>query len=61
MTIAASRPSRGEQLQVERQRLGTAGGVNYYELHEDTGKLIFSCGKDIYQCTEPTISVSFYS
>uniref|UniRef100_A0A8D9DS68 Dipeptidyl peptidase 9 n=2 Tax=Cacopsylla melanoneura TaxID=428564 RepID=A0A8D9DS68_9HEMI len=44
-----SRYSREEQLMLERKRLATFG-ITSYELHQDSGKLVFPAASTLYQC-----------
>ncbi|KAL1461759.1 hypothetical protein WDU94_013631, partial [Cyamophila willieti] len=44
-----SRYSREEQLMLERKRLATFG-ITSYELHQESGKLVFPAASTLYQC-----------
>lgn len=49
--------SKEEQLQWERKRLVTSG-ITSYEIHHDSGKLLFPAGGSLFQCTDPGNSPS---
>lgn len=53
----ASKFSREEQLMLERKRLAT-WGITSYELHEDSGKLVFPASSTLFHCTDNGFSVS---
>lgn len=44
--------SKEEQLQWERKRLVTSG-ITSYELHHESGRLIFPAGGSMFQCMDP--------
>ncbi|XP_066244864.1 dipeptidyl peptidase 9 [Euwallacea similis] len=43
--------SREEQLLWERKRL-TTWGINSYEIHEDSGKIVFPAASSLFQCVD---------
>lgn len=49
--------SREEQLMLERKRLAT-WGITSYELHEDSGKLVFPASSTLFHCTDNVYSTS---
>lgn len=51
-----SKFSREEQLMLERKRLAT-WGITSYELHEDSGKLVFPASSTLFHCTDTGFSV----
>ncbi|XP_063979014.1 dipeptidyl peptidase 9 [Diachasmimorpha longicaudata] len=48
---SANRLSREEQLLWERKRL-TTWGITSYELHQDSGELVFPAASSLYQCVD---------
>jgi len=46
-----SRFSREEQLLWERRRVAT-WGITSYELHQETGKLVFPVNSSLFQCLD---------
>ncbi|XP_060524542.1 dipeptidyl peptidase 9 [Cylas formicarius] len=46
-----NRSSREEQLLWERKRLAT-WGINSYEIHEESGKIIFPAASSLFQCVD---------
>jgi dipeptidyl-peptidase 9 len=46
-----SRFSREEQLLWERRRVAT-WGITSYELHQETGKLVFPAASSLFQCLD---------
>lgn len=44
--------SKEEQLQWERKRLVTSG-ITSYEIHHESGRLIFPAGGSMFQCVDP--------
>ncbi|XP_050313592.1 dipeptidyl peptidase 9 isoform X2 [Anthonomus grandis grandis] len=48
---SCSRSSREEQLLWERKRLAT-WGINSYEIHEDSGKIVFPADSSLFQCVD---------
>lgn len=54
---ATSKYSREEQLLWERKRL-TTWGINTYELHPESGKIIFPAAGSLFQCVDSGCSVS---
>lgn len=48
--------SREEQLLWERKRLAT-WGINTYEIHSDSGKIIFPASSSLFQCIDNGYSV----
>ncbi|XP_008481666.2 dipeptidyl peptidase 9-like [Diaphorina citri] len=52
-----SRYSREEQLMLERKRLATFG-ITSYELHQESGKLVFPAASTLYQCFDTGYTVS---
>ncbi|CAH1131561.1 unnamed protein product [Ceutorhynchus assimilis] len=48
---SCNRSSREEQLQWERKRLAT-WGINSYEMHEDSGKIVFPAASSLFQCVD---------
>lgn len=52
--------SREEQLLWERKRL-TTWGINSYEIHSESGKIIFPAASSLFQCVDRGTSVSFYN
>ena len=57
LLTAAGKFSREEQLQWERKRLAT-WGITSYELHPESGKLVFPAASSLFQCTDSDM-VSF--
>jgi len=53
----ASPYAREFQLLQERKRLST-WGITCYELHKPSGKLVFPCFNDLYQCLDTGYNVS---
>lgn len=51
-----SKFSREEQLMLERKRLAT-WGITSYELHEESGKLVFPASSTLFHCTDTGFSV----
>lgn len=51
--------SREEQLLWERKRLAT-WGINSYEIHCDSGKIVFPAASSLFQCIDNGYSVSLY-
>lgn len=51
--------SREEQLLWERKRL-TTWGINTYEIHSDSGKIIFPAASSLFQCIDSGYSVNGY-
>lgn len=49
--------SREEQLLWERKRL-TSWGINSYEIHSDSGKIVFPGASSLFQCIDSGYSVS---
>lgn len=49
--------SREFQLLQERKRLST-WGISSYELHKPSGKIVFPCFNDLYQCLDTGYNVS---
>lgn len=49
--------SREFQLLQERKRLST-WGITSYELHKPSGKIVFPCFNDLYQCLDTGYNVS---
>lgn len=49
--------AREYQLMQERKRLST-WGITSYELHKPSGKLVFPCLNDLYQCLDTGYNVS---
>lgn len=47
----AARSSREEQLMFERKRLAT-WGITSYELHHESGKLVFPAASTLFQCID---------
>lgn len=54
----SSKFSREEQLMLERKRLAT-WGITSYELHEESGKLVFPASSTLYQCIDSGYTVIF--
>ena len=52
-----SKFSREEQLMLERKRLAT-WGITSYEMHEESGKLVFPASSTLFHCTDSDCSVS---
>ncbi|KAK7570778.1 hypothetical protein V9T40_010145 [Parthenolecanium corni] len=50
-----SKFSREEQLMLERKRLAT-WGITSYELHEESGKLVFPASSTLFHCTDTGFS-----
>lgn len=48
--------SREFQLMQERKRLST-WGITSYELHKPSGKIVFPCFNDLYQCLDTGYNV----
>lgn len=48
---STKRLSREEQLLWERKRLAT-WGITSYEIHPDSGKLVFPAASSLYQCID---------
>lgn len=48
---SANKCSREEQLLWERRRLAT-WGINSYELHEQSGKIVFPASGALFQCVD---------
>lgn len=48
--------SREFQLLQERKRLST-WGITSYELHKPSGKIVFPCLNDLYQCLDTGYNV----
>lgn len=57
LLTAAGKFSREEQLQWERKRLATLG-ITSYELHPESGKLVFPAASSLFQCNDADM-VSF--
>lgn len=53
---SASPYAREFQLLQERKRLST-WGITCYELHKPSGKLVFACFNDLYQCLDTGYNV----
>lgn len=51
--------SREEQLLYERKRL-TSWGISSYEIHSDSGKIVFPAASNLFQCIDSGYSVSTY-
>ncbi|KAK6635646.1 hypothetical protein RUM44_000900 [Polyplax serrata] len=51
LLTAAGKFSREEQLQWERKRLATLG-ITSYELHPESGKLVFPAASSLFQCND---------
>ncbi|XP_019758417.1 dipeptidyl peptidase 9 [Dendroctonus ponderosae] len=49
--ISSGKSSREEQLMWERKRLAT-WGINSYEIHEDSGKIVFPTASSLFQCVD---------
>lgn len=59
---SANRLSREEQLLWERKRLAT-WGITSYEIHAESGKLVFPAASSLYQCVDTgfmVISTYYY-
>lgn len=56
--VTTSKFSKEEQLMLERKRLAT-WGITSYELHEDSGKLVFPASSTLFHCTDSGFSVSW--
>nr|CAD7590220.1 unnamed protein product [Timema genevievae] len=57
---SAGRFSREEQLLWERKRLAT-WGITSYELHRESGKLVFPAASSLFQCLDTGFSASIIS
>lgn len=55
---SSSKLSREELLMWERKRQAPSWGISSYELHADTGKLIFPAASNLFQCVDTGFSVS---
>ncbi|KAJ1525894.1 hypothetical protein ONE63_009085 [Megalurothrips usitatus] len=55
---SASKLSREELLMWERKRQSPSWGITSYELHTNTGKLIFPAASNLYQCLDTGFSNS---
>lgn len=60
LLTAAGRFSREELLQWERKRLAT-WGITSYELHPESGKLVFPAASSLFQCTDTGFGVRRFS
>lgn len=58
-SISTNKFSREEQLLWERKRL-TTWGINSYEIHSESGKIIFPAASSLFQCIDSGYSVSIY-
>lgn len=56
---STKRLSREEQLLWERKRLAT-WGITSYEIHLDSGKLVFPAASSLYQCIDTGFMVLFF-
>lgn len=56
---STKRLSREEQLLWERKRLAT-WGITSYEIHLDSGKLVFPAASSLYQCIDTGFMVFFF-
>lgn len=52
---ASGKFSREEQLQWERKRLAI-WGITSYELHPESGKLVFPAASSLVQCTDNAVN-----
>lgn len=50
-TPTANRTTKEEQLLLERKRL-TTWGITSYELHSESGKIVFPAAGTLYQCID---------
>lgn len=55
---STKRLSKEEQLLWERKRLAT-WGITSYEIHLDSGKLVFPAASSLYQCIDTGFMVHF--
>lgn len=52
--------SREEQLLYERKRLSN-WGINSYEIHSESGKIVFPAASSLFQCIDSYYSVSIFN
>lgn len=57
--LSSNKYSREEQLLWERKRL-TTWGINSYEIHSESGKIIFPAPGSLFQCVDRGNSVNIF-
>lgn len=58
--LTTNKFSREEQLLWERKRL-TTWGINTYEIHSESGKIVFPAASSLFQCVDSGYSVCLVS